>query len=481
MDDNNGSTSPHGQPVDNQQQGQNGANGRPSASTSPIPPQSAYRAQSTANIPVSPQVSAVPPSRGPSRKSIFITALLAVIIGLVVGGLIMANVTKGSSRTSSGSDSSSTGTININASTEDASLAEAVAAKVLPSIVSIDVYTTSSGISSSFQSQDTSSETESSLGSGVILTSDGYILTNNHVVEGASSLVVNIDDEQYSATVVGTDSSSDLAVIKIEADNLTPIEIGSSSDLVVGQWVMAAGSPYGLEKSVSTGIISALYRSTSMQSETGLSIYANMIQTDAAVNPGNSGGALVDENGKLIGITTLIESNSGSNSGVAFAIPVDYAMKIAEQLEQGQEVQHAYLGAQLATVTKSNYEAAGLSVSQGAYIAEVESDSPAAAAGLQKGDVITKINDSSISTASEAMIQVRSCSPGDKVTIEYVRGNDTRTCEVTLGASTDTTSGYNNYGQNGSSSSQSRMFGGSLEDSTTGNESSSDLSESIAA
>ncbi|MGN0034390.1 MAG: S1C family serine protease [Coriobacteriales bacterium] len=424
----------------------------------PVPPQSSYQAGGTAGIPVSPQIQ---PQKGgrPSRRSVFVTALVAVIIGLIVGGLIVGMVAKGrlSSRSSASSGSSS-GTINITTSSEDASLAEAVAAKVLPSVVSVNVYTQSSSMNP-FQGASSSSETQSGLGSGVILTSDGYILTNNHVVEGASSVTAKIDDQEYAATVVGTDSSSDLAVIKIDATGLTPIEVGSSSDLVVGQWVMAAGSPYGLEKSVSTGIISALYRSTSMQSSTGLSIYANMIQTDAAVNPGNSGGALVDENGKLIGINTLIESNSGSNAGIAFAIPVDYAMKIADQLKNGETVQHAYLGVSLATVNSSNAQSAGLSVSQGAYVADVQSGTPAASAGLQRGDVITKINGTTVATASEAIIQVRSCSPGDTVEIEYVRGNSTQTTQATLTGSTDSSSGYNNYGDE---SSQASPQGSSL-------------------
>lgn len=308
---------------------------------------------------------------------------------------------------------------------------------------------------------------------------------------GSSSLIVKVDDNSYSATIVGTDSSSDLAVVKIDASGLTPIEVGSSNDLVVGEWVMAAGSPYGLEKSVSTGIISALYRSTSMQSSTGLSIYANMIQTDAAVNPGNSGGALVDSNGKLIGINTLIESSSGSNSGVAFAIPVDYAMKIASQLEKGEQVQHAFLGVSLASVTSQNYKSANLSVQSGAYVGSVQSGSPAADAGLQKGDVITKVNGTSVASASEAIIQIRSYSPDDKISIEYVRGSDTKTVDVTLSGTTDSSSGYNSssssssssngYSSRGSSgsstSSSASVFGSSYGDA----EMDSDLTDAIAA
>ena len=205
--------------------------------------------------------------------------------------------------------------------------------KSLPSVVSI----TAQG------------ETEDSggVGSGVILDADGNILTNYHVIEGATALVVRTDDgNSYEAEVVGTDESSDLAVIRLKDAKdatLTPIEIGDSDGIAVGEWVMAIGSPFGNEQSVSTGIVSALYRSTALQSTSGTSIYANMIQTDAAINPGNSGGALVNAEGELIGINSVIESYSGSSSGVGFAIPVNYAINIANQIIAGETPVHPYL------------------------------------------------------------------------------------------------------------------------------------------
>ena len=175
-------------------------------------------------------------------------------------------------------------------------------------------------------------------GSGVIISTDGYIITNNHVVEGADAIKATVNGVEYDAKVVGSDSSSDIAVIKVDADDLTPVEIGSSSDLQVGEWVMALGSPFGLENSVSTGVVSALQRSNTMQdSTTGETvIYPNMIQTDATINPGNSGGALVDSQGKLIGINSMISSYSGSSSGVGFAIPIDYAIDLAQQIIEGK-------------------------------------------------------------------------------------------------------------------------------------------------
>ena len=186
---------------------------------------------------------------------------------------------------------------------EDTTLAEVVAEKCLPSVVSIGIESADGG----------------GIGSGVILDTDGNILTNYHVIQGAQAIMVTVNDEtSYEAELVGVDESSDLAVIRLvdaEGANLTPIEIGDSDSLAVGEWVMAIGSPFGNEQSVSTGIVSALYRSTAMRDTSGTSIYANMIQTDAAINPGNSGGALVNDQGQLIGINSIIESYSGSSSG----------------------------------------------------------------------------------------------------------------------------------------------------------------------
>ena len=211
-------------------------------------------------------------------------------------------------------------------------------------------------------------------GSGVIISGDGYIVTNNHVVAGADALKVSVGGEEYDADVVGTDESSDIAVIKLRnASGLTPVEIGDSDNLTIGEWVMSIGSPFGLEQSVATGIVSATSRSQIMSNSEssgsdgygygyggsssqsgGYTIYPNKIQTHAAINPGNSGGALVDSNGKLIGINTLITSYSGNYSGVGFAIPVNYAVNIAQQIIEGKTPTHAQLGVSLSTVTSQN-------------------------------------------------------------------------------------------------------------------------------
>jgi putative serine protease PepD len=329
--------------------------------------------------------------------------------------------------------------VTVNPLSEDASLAEAVAAKTLPSVVNIDVYASfgGGGFFNDFN-DGTNGEgalQEYGLGSGVVISEDGYILTNYHVVEGGSEYLVRFDqDTQYKATVVGQDPSSDLAVLKVEATGLTPVEIGDSSEVSIGEWVMTLGSPFGLEKSVSTGIVSALYRSTTMPSTTGVSFYANMIQTDAAINPGNSGGALVNSEGKLIGINTLISSNSGSFSGVGFAIPSNYAMNVARQIMEGKEVEHAYLGIQLQTIDASNAAAIGTDVEAGAYVEQVVADSPAAQAGLENGDVITGLDGVRISSAAELVINVRGHLVGDTVTLEVHRGGSTQSIPVTLGS-----------------------------------------------
>lgn len=327
---------------------------------------------------------------------------------------------------------------NITVSGEDATLPEVVSQKVLPSVVNIDVYTRSSqqGMMG-MVGQSTSDElTESSLGSGVILSSDGYILTNYHVIEGADQLKVTAGDGEYEAEVVGTDESSDLAVLKIDAPDLTAIEIGSSSDLVVGEWVMAVGSPFGLEQSVSTGIVSATSRTASELNDGGESsaVYTNMIQTDAAINPGNSGGALVDSDGKLIGINTLIATSSGSSAGVGFAIPVDYAMNIAQQIIDGKTPSHAQIGVSATTINSQIAERYGFAVDSGAYVTAINRGSAASDAGIREGDIITKVDDTDIASSSDLVLAVRSHNVGDTVSVTFNRDGQDQTVDVTLGS-----------------------------------------------
>lgn len=345
----------------------------------------------------------------------------AVVAVLVVGGFVAmpSSTTSGKTGSTGTTGSSQTVTVNSGDST-DTTLANAVAQKALPSVVSINV-TTSDG---------------EGVGSGVVLDTDGNILTNYHVIEGAQSISVSTGDASYDATVVGSDESSDLAVIKIDAGDaaLTPIEVGDSSTLQVGDWVMSLGSPFGLEQSVSTGIVSSLYRSTMLQNTSGNTIYTNLIQTDATINPGNSGGALVDDEGKLVGINSLIESYSGSSSGVGFAIPGNYAVEVAQKLIAGQTVTHAYIGGSFQTVTANNARSNSLSVNQGAYVAELADDGPAAQAGIQKGDVITALDDEEITSSDALVLAVRSHSVGDTVTVTLMRGSKQMQVQVTLGS-----------------------------------------------
>lgn len=362
---------------------------------------------------------------------------LSALAGLVAGGLLMVALVftgaldiksdKGSVVSSNASQQS------ISIDTEDTTLPEVVSAKALPSVVSITTTIESAGLA-----MGGSDEGSGSIGSGVILDTDGNILTNYHVIEGATDIVVTLDDgTSLEAELVGSDESSDLAVIRVKdasSASLTPIEVGDSDALTVGEWVMAIGSPFGNEQSVSTGIVSALYRSTALPSTSGSSIYANMIQTDAAINPGNSGGALVNDKGELIGINSVIESYSGSSSGVGFAIPVNYAINIAEQIVDGKTPVHPYLGVSLATVNALNARQNGLSVDAGAYVSDVAAGGPAAAAGIQKGDIITAVDGDAVSSADGLIIELREHEVGDKVTMTVVRGKDETEVEVELGS-----------------------------------------------
>ena len=384
----------------------------------------------------------------------------------------------------------------ITAQDTDSSLAEAVASKALPSVAAIDVYTASSSTSSlygygygSSSSSDSSTLTESSLGSGVVLSEDGYVITNNHVIEDADALKVTVNGEEYDADIVGTDASSDIAVVKLRnASGLTPIELADSDELTIGQWVMSIGSPFGLEQSVATGIVSATSRSqivsnssssnsgsgngygygygngssSSSSSSSSYSIYPNLIQTDAAINPGNSGGALVDKNGKLIGINTLIESYSGNYSGVGFAIPVNYAVNIAQQIIEGKTPTHAQLGVTLSTINSQTAKRYGLNVDSGAYVTGVYSGSGAESAGFQTGDIVTKFEGTAIESASDLMLQVRSKNPGDKVSIEINRDGETKTLEVTLGSDESSQTSASSSSSNSNSNSNSNSSNESL-------------------
>ena len=292
--------------------------------------------------------------------------------------------------------------------------------------------------------------------------------------EGSEALKVNAGGQEYDAEVVGTDASSDLAVIKLkDASGLTPADIGDSDDLNVGQWVMTIGSPFGLEQSVATGVVSATSRSEiidnssysngSSQGSSSITIYPNMIQTDAAINPGNSGGALVDKNGKVIGVNTLITSYSGNYSGVGFAIPVNYAIAIAQQIIAGETPSHAQLGVSLSTVNSANAQRYGLAVSEGAYVSAVSAGSGADEAGIEVGDIIVSFNGKKISSASDLMVAVRECSIDDTVDVKVNRDGAEKTFSVNLGSDASSSKAASiTQNSSGGSNSQSNRGQGSL-------------------
>lgn len=272
------------------------------------------------------------------------------------------------------------------------------------------------------------------LGSGVIVSEEGYILTNNHVVEGAEEIrVETYDGSDVKAEVVGTDPQTDIAVLKIEANNLPVIEFGNSDNLRVGEFVLAIGSPFGdnLAHSVSFGIVSGKGRAIGMTRRTGG--YENFIQTDAAINPGNSGGALINVDGKLVGINTAIASRTGGNQGVGFAIPINLAQNIMTQLIDDGEVTRAYLGIYGETVNPTMAEALNISKSKGALVHDVVDGTPADEAGLQEGDVIVSLNGNPVNNYDLFRTEVASKKPGTEVTLGIIRDGEEQEINVTLG------------------------------------------------
>ena len=379
-----------------------------------------------------PGVRPPPPATPTCGRRSFLTgfagAALACMLAFGVRGAIIDPATA----EATGTPSATQTVINTN---DDATLAEAVAAKCLPSVVYVETYADAGG-----QPQGLGT------GSGVVMTEDGYLITNSHVVDGGSAYKVTIAGNTYDAELVGTDPSSDVAVLKAkDASGLTPMEIGDSDNLTVGEWGMTLGAPFGLEQSVATGIVSATSRSQIMDASESMqsggsgetTIYPNMIQTDAAINPGNSGGALVDDEGKLIGINTLITSYSGNYSGVGFAIPVNYAVNLAQQIIAGETPTHAQLGVSLSTVNDQAAASYGLAAASGAYVAAVSQGSGAEAAGLQEGDIITKLDDTDITSSDDLQNALAEYRAGDTATLTVSRSGQTQTLTITFDERTD--------------------------------------------
>lgn len=258
-------------------------------------------------------------------------------------------------------------------------------------------------------------------GSGVIVSDDGYIVTNNHVIENASEIEVILNDNRkYSAKIIGADPSTDIAVIKIEENDLHPLPLGNSDDLHIGEWVLAVGNPFNLTSTVTAGIISAKARNINLLSDRNSGDVVpieSFIQTDAAVNPGNSGGALVNTKGELVGINTAIASQTGSYAGYSFAVPVNLVRKVMNDLIDYGVVQRGYLGVQIADITQELKEEKSLKDLKGVYIAGVVEDGSAAKAGIKEGDVILKIGTKEVHSVAALQEEIGRRRPGDKVSV----------------------------------------------------------------
>ena len=267
-----------------------------------------------------------------------------------------------------------------------------------------------------------------SMGSGFIISADGYVLTNHHVIDGADKVAVKLSDtREFTAKVVGSDEKSDIALLKIEAKDLPTLRIGDSNDLRPGQWVVAIGSPFGLDHSVTAGIVSAVGRAAGAEQQ-----YVPFIQTDVAINRGNSGGPLLNTRGEVVGINSQIFSNSGGYMGVSFAIPVDLAMNAVKQLKESGKVQYGMIGVGLQAMTREFASAMGLPDSRGALVRNVTAGAPGAKAGLQPGDVIRSVDGSPIQRSSDLPPIIGAMAPGTKVTLGVLREGKLRNVDVVL-------------------------------------------------
>ncbi len=276
-------------------------------------------------------------------------------------------------------------------------------------------------------------------GSGVIISEDGYIVTNNHVIDKSKEIQVTLNDNRsFQAKVIGADPNTDIALLKIEAENLPVILFGNSDSLKIGEWVLAVGNPFNLTSTVTAGIVSAKARSINILNAP-MKIEA-FIQTDAAVNPGNSGGALVNTRGELVGINTAIASQTGSYAGYAFAVPTSIVQKVVSDIRQFGVVQRAVLGVRMGDVTDKIAKEKNLKTLEGAYVDEVVENSAAEKAGIKKEDVIIKVNDVNIKNGAQLQEQIGRYSPGDKVNITVMRGNKPLTLTVELKNSQGNTS-----------------------------------------
>ena len=407
-----GQTPQHGDPYTSRPVGQN-------------PFEQAHTQAHTQALPAQPPAEAAAPRRRRTGIAAAVVATSLVVgAGAGIGGAAWWDSTQDEPAASAEADPVSTSQVSQTDAPAVEGSVESVAQKVLPSVVKIDV-TTPQGSGS---------------GSGIILTADGTILTNNHVVEGAEeggTLTVSFDDgTSAEAEILGTDPLTDTAVIKAAGvSDLTPATIGKSANLGVGEGVVAIGSPFGLDATVTSGIVSALDRPVNVGSDDqGNSTTYPAIQTDAAINPGNSGGPLVDMTGAVVGINSSIrtaasqspfgQQGQGGSIGLGFAIPIDEVMPIVDQMAEGETPTHARLGIQVGNAEPGD--------TAGAVVREVTPGSTAEESGLAAGDVITKVDDNRITDANSLVATIRSYRPGDTVTVTWLRDGDEQSGELVL-------------------------------------------------
>jgi serine protease Do len=297
-----------------------------------------------------------------------------------------------------------------------------------------------------------------SMGSGFFVSDDGYILTNNHVVDGATGITIRlIDRREFEATVVGVDPQTDLALLKIDADNLPYLELANSDNLLVGEWVLAIGSPFGLDYSVSAGIVSAIGRSIPSGQQQN---YVPFIQTDVAINPGNSGGPLFNLDGRVVGINSQIYTNSGGSIGLSFAIPANLAKNVVAQLKDSGRVDRGWLGVVIQDVSKDLALSFGLNKPQGALIAQLDENGPGQASGLRVSDIILSFNDKEIQRSSDLPHIVGPIKPGTSVPATLMRKGEKVTLSVTIGSRNPPAT------QNRSSQAEKSRIGAAIEDLT---------------
>jgi len=350
------------------------------------------------------------PTAAPARTGRIVSLVLsAALLAGVSGGAVGAALSDGGQPPATGRTAATPASLDA-APAAPAEAISRVAARVLPSVVSVEVR----------------SRAGSGSGSGVVLDDAGHILTNNHVVESGVQgeiFVVFDDGRRVPAQIVGRDAVTDLAVLEVkDVEGLRPIDLGSSADVTVGDAVIAIGSPLGLTGTVTTGIVSALDRTVRTTPESPL---LGAIQTDAAINPGNSGGALVDGTGRLIGINTAISSTTGGSVGLGFAIPVDQARSIAEELIRTGRASHPSLGVAATTVTNDDG-------TRGALLQDVTTGSSAAEAGLREGDLVVAVDGTDVGSVDELVLALRAEGVGARVSVGYVRDGDDRQADVLL-------------------------------------------------